>query len=158
MARDWYDSFDEYVKDFPQAEHYRVWVCGRTPSKFRLGADKRVADWWNNRKQSVVLFRGTGMHAGLPGGYLWGRALQYAQPHFKSGYDRHVARVLMNEWDNVSPRVDVAPSLAIFCDSDDGMIRKECVSYEEALEYLEWAKTQAPVSMSEIADCFSFSW
>lgn len=47
-----YPDFDAYVKDWPEAEHFRTWVTnrGRCPAKFL-----QITGHWN----------------GLPGGYCW---------------------------------------------------------------------------------------
>lgn len=159
-GRDYYESFDKYAADFPEAEKFRNFVCGGPrPSRDRLRKNPRVDAWWRLRREKTIIFRGEGPHGGLPGGYLWGKA--YANPVI------HAARagswLAKIEADPDQDRllrqpVDRWLFQTNFGDNDDGLITKKCATYQEALNYLDWAKAQAPVSLRELAECFSFSW
>jgi hypothetical protein len=77
-GRPFYDSFDSYVADHPEGEHFRTWVTNR-------GAERQVA-----------LFLGTSVaDNALPGHYLWATLTELAGVAGK--YD---ARIQLSLHDN----------------------------------------------------------
>lgn len=160
MTRQWYDNFDDYVKDFPEGEFLRNWIlegphkrgpilnwCRDFPNKELYNHIQNLpqnAIVYLREKEPLVIFKGDGMHSGIVGDFLWAqfrcvRGWKYPPPLLKLSPDanNHLFDVMVH-------------------DCDDGTIVKHCPTLEEGLEWLNNLKELSPVSFNELMDLFGF--
>lgn len=118
MSKLFYTDFDEYVKDFPDGERFRNWITN--VNKFnKKGSPKEV-----------LIVKGTGMHNGIPGDYLWASKITYT----KDG------------------RIAIGVH-----DCDDGLMIRHCSNEQEFTEWMNNLKDFVPFDMHELTN-FGFTW
>lgn len=134
-----YSGFDDYVADYPEGERYRNWLTDRTigvPVEGPTKIKNREGVYFEKREAPLRIIRGEGVHAGLPGGYLWASvSVRYLGSGYKDGWRFFVT----------------------VHDSDDGAIDKAFERWEDALAALQDLCDLAPLDMRDLAD-FGYGW
>ena len=117
-----YDSFNDYVANYPTAESFREWIhYGR-----------------NNSLHIVLLFIPQGKEkrvfsGELPGNYIW----LIAEQTYKE---------VKKKWP------ETKDYYIVLQDSDDGILRKEFETKKEVLAELERLKQCVPLSIKDLTD------
>ena len=123
MGQQYYNSFDEYVKDYPEAERYRNWITNIYPIK-RKGIKSKKKIVLSHPTRNAIILKTTIEHPSLPGGYFWA----------------YITNWKGKWWITVN-------------DSDDFSVRSEDFENEtDAQKVLESLKDLVPFDMVELQD------